>query len=73
MTKLGICRHCAQQFIKRRTNHLYCSPSCRTKACYNRNGYAYVTGHYERVKTKVANENLPGVKKQKTYYWQFSL
>lgn len=48
MKKLRDCKHCRQQFESRRSNHLYCAPSCRTKASYKRNNYKYIPGHYER-------------------------
>ncbi|TBV27917.1 hypothetical protein DMZ43_02415 [Meridianimaribacter sp. CL38] len=57
MTRFGVCKHCVQQFLKRRTNHMYCSASCRTKASYKRNNYRYVSGHYEKVRTDV-NDKL---------------
>ncbi|MGS2725259.1 hypothetical protein ACU8DI_01530 [Psychroserpens sp. BH13MA-6] len=48
MAKLRLCKHCRQQFESRRSNHLYCAPSCRTKASYKRNNYKYVSGHYQK-------------------------
>jgi hypothetical protein len=58
MKKTRFCKHCQQQFVQRRSNHLYCSSSCRTKASYIRNGYKYISGHYE--KSEDSNpENLP--------------
>ncbi|WP_111682189.1 hypothetical protein [Winogradskyella tangerina] len=58
MEKTRFCKHCKQQFVQRRSNHLYCNASCRTKASYKRNGYKYISGHYE--KSELSNtENLP--------------
>lgn len=42
------CKHCCQLFEPRRTNHVYCTTSCKTKASYKRNGYQYVSGHYKK-------------------------
>ncbi|WP_299101976.1 hypothetical protein [uncultured Winogradskyella sp.] len=52
MPKTRICKHCGLQFESRRSNHLYCEPSCRTKASYKRNNYKYVPGHYQKGDTK---------------------
>lgn len=60
MDKTQFCKHCQQQFVQRRSNHLYCGASCRTKASYMRNGYKYISGHYE--KSELSNtENLPAL------------
>lgn len=53
------CKHCFQQFIARRKNHLYCSSSCKTMASYKRNKYTYVPGHYQK-------KNKPHNKKKKS-------
>jgi len=58
MGKTRFCKHCQQQFIQRRSNHLYCSASCRTKASYKRNGYKYISGHYEKIEHS-DTQNLP--------------
>ncbi|WP_178990439.1 hypothetical protein [Winogradskyella schleiferi] len=42
------CKHCNQLFESRRSNHVYCTTSCKTKASYKRNNYRYVPGHYEK-------------------------
>lgn len=58
MKKTQFCKHCQQQFVQRRSNHLYCSASCRTKASYIRNGYKYISGHYEKSEHS-DTKNLP--------------
>ncbi|MBR9845291.1 MAG: hypothetical protein GYB35_03875 [Algicola sp.] len=54
------CKHCYQLFEARRSNHLYCTTSCKTKASYKRNGYQYVSGHYKKAgdKSKVNGLNI---------------
>jgi len=42
------CKHCSLIFESRRSNHVYCSASCKTKASYKRNNYKYVSGHYQK-------------------------
>ena len=42
------CKHCYQLFESRRSNHVYCTTSCKTKASYKRNNYKYVSGHYKK-------------------------
>lgn len=42
------CKHCYQLFESRRSNHVYCTTSCKTKASYERNQYKYVSGHYKK-------------------------
>ncbi|MFP4846253.1 hypothetical protein [Winogradskyella sp. PE311] len=42
------CKHCYQLFEPRRSNHVYCTNSCKTKASYERNNYRYISGHYEK-------------------------
>lgn len=42
------CKHCQEEFRARRRNQLYCCPSCKTLASYKRNGYKYVSGHYQK-------------------------
>lgn len=47
------CKYCLSDFEPRRRNHFYCSESCRTMACYERNKYKYRSGSYvpsERLK-----------------------
>ncbi|WP_370226548.1 hypothetical protein [Mesoflavibacter sp.] len=59
MEKTAFCKHCQQQFVPRRSNHFYCSASCRTKASYLRNDYKYISGHYERsVPSKIEKQPL---------------
>lgn len=48
MKTTKLCKHCAQYFEARRSNHIYCNTSCKTKASYKRNGYKYVSGHYQK-------------------------
>ena len=42
------CKHCLELFAPRRRNHLYCCNSCKTLASYERNGYKYISGHYQK-------------------------
>ena len=49
------CKHCYQLFEPRRSNHVYCTPSCKTKASYKRNNYTYVSGHYKKEQSIVVN------------------
>ncbi|MCG8182761.1 hypothetical protein [Tenacibaculum piscium] len=55
------CKHCNDIFEARRSNHLYCNTSCKTKASYKRNEYKYVSGHYQKNKVVVELEGLSGV------------
>ena len=59
MKKIKNCKHCYEQFEARRSNHVYCTNSCKTKASYKRNDYKYVSGHYQKEETglKVPDEN----------------
>ncbi|RLJ61601.1 hypothetical protein CLV86_2624 [Lacinutrix venerupis] len=50
MRKTKNCKHCDFQFEARRSNHVYCTNSCKTKASYKRNNYKYVSGHYQKDK-----------------------
>jgi hypothetical protein len=61
MKTAKICKHCDEYFESRRSNHIYCSGSCKTKASYKRNGYKYVSGHYEKdaLVPKVEGSSLP--------------
>lgn len=61
MKRFADCKYCQQQFEQRRTNHIYCTTSCKTKASYKRNNYKYISGHYqkEEVVLKVDGLNLP--------------
>ncbi|RED42596.1 hypothetical protein DFQ10_1082 [Winogradskyella eximia] len=49
------CKHCYQLFEPRRSNHVYCTTSCKTKASYKRNNYTYVSGHYKKEQPIVVN------------------
>jgi len=49
------CKHCYQLFEPRRSNHVYCTSSCKTKASYKRNNYIYVSGHYKKEQPVVVN------------------
>ena len=61
MKTTKLCKHCFQTFEARRTNHVYCTTSCKTKASYKRNDYKYVSGHYqkEEMLPKVESLSLP--------------
>jgi uncharacterized protein (DUF4213/DUF364 family) len=48
MKKIKDCKFCSEPFEARRSNHVYCTPSCKTKASYKRNDYKYVSGHYKK-------------------------
>ncbi|WP_152611528.1 hypothetical protein [Psychroserpens damuponensis] len=50
------CKHCHQMFESRRSNHVYCTTSCKTKASYKRNDYKYVSGHYKKDETIALNQ-----------------
>lgn len=63
MEKTRFCKYCQQQFAQRRSNHLYCSASCRTKASYMRNGYKYISGHYEKSELSNTENLLSSIKK----------
>ena len=56
MQKSKICSFCGDLFTPRRRNHKYCSPSCKTQASYERNGYQYQSGHYVRNEEVVKSE-----------------
>lgn len=62
------CKHCYQLFEPRRTNHVYCTTSCKTKASYKRNNYKYVSGHYQKQiesdKNSLQNEALAATTKK---------
>lgn len=49
MKRVKICKHCNELFEARRSNHIYCNTSCKTKASYKRNDYKYVSGHYQKI------------------------
>jgi hypothetical protein len=61
MKRVKICKHCNELFEARRSNHLYCNTSCKTKASYKRNDYKYVSGHYQKmdVVSEVEDLNTP--------------
>lgn len=52
------CKYCSELFEARRSNHIYCSTSCKTKASYKRNNYKYISGHYQKVKVIPKLESL---------------
>lgn len=54
MKRIKNCKHCFEPFESRRSNHVYCTSSCKTKASYKRNGYRYVTGHYKKEEIALA-------------------
>ncbi len=75
MKKIKNCKHCYEPFQSRRTNHVYCTSSCKTKASYKRNNYKYVSGHYKKEEivlvknedeTPIANELLNSIKALET-------
>lgn len=55
MKRTRNCKHCHELFEARRTNHVYCNTSCKTKASYKRNGYKYISGHYQ--KTEIVSQS----------------
>lgn len=63
------CQYCEQEYTATKSNQKYCSNSCRTRACYERNEYKYVQGHYKSSKEDEELKNKPVekpiVKKQK--------
>ncbi|WJJ96286.1 hypothetical protein [Algibacter luteus] len=58
MKTTKLCKHCCQTFEARRSNHVYCTTSCKTKASYKRNDYKYVSGHYQKEETLPKGEGL---------------
>ena len=52
------CKHCRNEFMPRRTNHIYCTSSCKTKASYKRNNYRYISGHYQKLEAIPKLEGL---------------
>jgi hypothetical protein len=58
MKRVKICKHCNELFEARRSNHIYCDTSCKTKASYKRNDYKYVSGHYQKTEVVSALEEL---------------
>ena len=58
MKTTKLCKHCCQIFEARRSNHVYCTTSCKTKASYKRNDYKYVSGHYQKKETLPKAEGL---------------
>jgi hypothetical protein len=52
MKKIKNCKHCYETFESRRSNHVYCTTSCKTKASYKRNEYKYISGHYKKDQDK---------------------
>lgn len=61
MKKIKNCKHCYESFESRRSNHVYCTLSCKTKASYRRNEYKYISGHYkkEEIALAVPENELP--------------
>ncbi|WP_233897710.1 hypothetical protein [Tenacibaculum piscium] len=53
------CKHCNEFFEARRSNHVYCNASCKTKASYKRNEYKYISGHYQKKKVEQKGLSLP--------------
>ena len=58
MKRLTICKHCNEVFEARRSNHVYCNTSCKTKASYKRNEYKYISGHYQRTINLVESDEV---------------
>ena len=56
MKKIKNCKHCYEAFEARRSNHVYCTTSCKTKASYKRNDYKYVSGHYKKTKNELIEQ-----------------
>lgn len=56
MKRVKPCKHCNELFEARRSNHLYCNTSCKTKASYKRNDYKYVSGHYQKAEVVIGLE-----------------
>ncbi|MGY0391686.1 hypothetical protein ACW5R3_03860 [Bizionia sp. KMM 8389] len=61
MKKIKNCKHCYELFESRRSNHVYCTTSCKTKASYKRNEYKYISGHYkkEEIALAIPENELP--------------
>ncbi|RBP34232.1 hypothetical protein DFR65_101115 [Oceanihabitans sediminis] len=57
MKKIKNCKHCYEPFQSRRSNHVYCTTSCKTKASYKRNNYKYISGHYQKEKKEVESQD----------------
>src|SRR5690606_23970234 len=57
MKKIKNCKHCYETFESRRSNHVYCTASCKTKASYKRNDYKYVSGHYKKEQDKLEDQD----------------
>lgn len=57
MKKTKNCKFCYDIFESRRSNHVYCSASCKTKASYQRNDYKYVSGHYKKTEALVEQKD----------------
>lgn len=58
MKRTKICKHCGELFEARRSNHVYCNASCKTKASYKRNNYKYISGHYQKMEEVPKSEGL---------------
>lgn len=58
MKRTRNCKHCHELFEARRTNHIYCNTSCKTKASYKRNSYKYISGHYQKTEIIPKSETL---------------
>lgn len=58
MKRTKICKHCSELFEARRSNHIYCNTSCKTKASYKRNNYKYISGHYQKLEVIPKSEGL---------------
>lgn len=50
-----VCEHCNRTYNAAKSNQKYCSNSCRTRACYDRNNYKYKKGAFTP-KTTVRDE-----------------
>ena len=50
------CQYCGAVFQSKSSRAKYCSASCRTMACYQRNGYRYESGGYVKPDLPQANE-----------------
>jgi hypothetical protein len=61
MKKTKYCKHCNELFEARRSNHVYCTTSCKTKASYKRNNYKYISGHYKKLEVIPKSEEAAGL------------
>lgn len=58
MKTTKLCKNCNEFFEARRSNHVYCNTSCKTKASYKRNDYKYISGHYQKMEVIQETQGL---------------